>query len=288
MTAFGRAKVDDGRYEVSLEMASVNKRHLEVSIRLPSGFQEVDGPLRREVSSRVSRGQVTVSVMIRPIVSELCVPKINWAWVEGRMVALKAICEEYESPFPRDKACLEVWDHAESYCGEPEVVSPELEELVKKAFYNAYESFDEKRRAEGAFLAADLRARVETLCQTLAMISEASKGQVDLIKVRLQDLVAKHVPSLATDDRVLREVVLYADKADCSEEIARIDHHLNHLKEAFTHEGPQGKLLEFILQELLREFNTLGAKTIVKTVSTATVLAKTELEKMREQVQNVE
>ena len=121
-----------------------------------------------------------------------------------------------------------------------------------------------------------------------AEIAEKTVGTVEHIQQRLTEVLKKHVPTMLSDDRVLREVVLYADKADVSEELARIDHHLDHIAKVIEQPAAAGKLLEFILQELLREFNTLGAKTTVSDVSTIVVLAKTELEKMREQVQNAE
>lgn len=288
MTAFGRSKVDDGRYEVCLEMASVNKRHLDISVRLPGGYQEADELVRRELSSKVLRGQVVVTITIKPIAAELSIPHINWSWLDGRMKALQAICTKYDCGYSHEEACLDLWSRDECFCRESEAISPELETLIKRALESAYEQFDAKRRQEGEFLVEDLRRRATVLRDAILTISEGSQGQVDQIKVRLQELLARHVPSLSLDDRVLREVVLYADKADISEEISRIVHHLNHLEDVLSQEGTCGKLLEFILQELLREFNTLGAKTALATVSTAVVVAKTELEKMREQVQNVE
>jgi uncharacterized protein (TIGR00255 family) len=288
MTAFGRAKVSNGRYEVVLDIVSVNKRHLEINLRMPFGYQEAEAMLRRELFQKVMRGQITLTVSIRPIAAEITAAAINWPWVEGQMEALSKICSKYGCQNPHERACFELWKQEECFCKESIELTSEIETLLKDGLSKAFTQFDSKRRAEGQFLALDLRTRGEVLKEALCLITESTKGHVERIKDHLQELLTQYVPTLSSEDRVLREIVLYADKSDVSEEIARIRHHMDHFSEVLQQEESCGKLLEFILQELLREFNTLGAKTSLTNVSTAVVLAKTELEKMREQVQNVE
>jgi uncharacterized protein (TIGR00255 family) len=288
MTGFGRAKVDNGCHEAIVEISSVNKRHLDISFRLPREYQQVEGSLRRELSAKLCRGQVNVGVTIRPLEASAAIHPINWPKIEGQLEMLRQISERLGCPIPTERATLELWREQMGAEGEREEGIPEIEALILKGVQESFVIFDSKRLSEGVFLADDIRKRATILREMKEQIAQKLVGQVDQIRQRLTELLEKNVPSLASDDRVLREVVLYADKADVSEELSRIDHHLNHVEKVLQEDTAAGKLLEFILQELLREFNTLGAKTSLSEVSTIVVLAKTELEKMREQVQNVE
>ncbi len=288
MTGFGRAKVENGQYEVAVEISSVNKRHLDISFRLPREYQQVEGTLRRALATKLFRGQVTIGIAVQPIAATACIPTIDWVKIDSHVHALQQICNRLSCSVSTERAAFELWRGLLGEGGQRVEALPEVEELILKGVQTAFAVFDSRRADEGLFLADDLRKRLAILRTMKADIANAMVGHVEQIRQRLTDLVEKYVPSLASDDRVLREIVLYADKADVSEELARIDHHLDHMKKVLQESSPAGKLLEFILQELLREFNTLGAKTTVSAVSTVVVLAKTELEKMREQVQNVE
>lgn len=288
MTGYGRAKATNKRYEVAAEISSVNKRYIDFSIRLPHGYQQVEATLRKELSSKIFRGQVNVAITVHPLDPSLAIPPINWPKIEGELSLLRQISERVGCQFSAERAAFELWQQQmENEKGEEEI-DPETEGLITKALLNAFAFFDERRLSEGVFLRNDLQERAKTLQGLKVDIEQKVSGQVESIRQRLSALLEKHVPSLASDDRVLREVVLYADKADVSEELARIGHHLDHVDKTLNAPAPAGKLLEFVLQELLREFNTLGAKAVQSEVSTAVVLAKTELEKMREMVQNVE
>jgi uncharacterized protein (TIGR00255 family) len=286
MTGFGRAVESDGRYEVTVEISSVNKRHLDLTIRLPRGYQQAELAIRQSLAAHLHRGQVTLSVSIRTLAPSVQVPTVDISQLKEQLSSLRAMAEAVGAPVPLEKALFELWRRQ---LEETEVEAlPEVGALIARATEKAVTDLDRRREDEGKALAKDIQKRLGVLRDLKQKIAEKSVGHVDRIRQRLTELVAKYVPTLASDDRVLREVVLYADKADVSEELARIDHHVEQANKAFATDGPKGKLLEFVLQELLREFNTLGAKTDDAEVSTAVVIAKTELEKMREQVQNVE
>jgi uncharacterized protein (TIGR00255 family) len=286
MTGFGRAVESDGRYEVTVEISSVNKRHLDLTIRLPRGYQQAELAIRQSLAAHLHRGQVTLSVSIRTLAPSVQVPTVDISQLKEQLSSLRAMAEAVGAPVPLEKALFELWRRQ---LEETEVEAlPEVGALIARATEKAVTDLDRRREDEGKALAKDIQKRLGVLRDLKQKIAEKSVGHVDRIRQRLTELVAKYVPALASDDRVLREVVLYADKADVSEELARIDHHVEQATKAFATDGAKGKLLEFVLQELLREFNTLGAKTDDAEVSTAVVIAKTELEKMREQVQNVE
>jgi uncharacterized protein (TIGR00255 family) len=286
MTGFGRAVESDGRHEVTVEISSVNKRHLDVTIRLPKGYQQAELAIRQALVTYLHRGQVTLTASIRTLVPAVQVSAVDVVRLKEQLASLSAMAEAVGVSVPLEKALFELWRRQ---LDESEVeATPEVGALIARATEKAVADLDCRRGEEGEALAKDIQNRLELLSDLKKKIAEKSVGNVDRIRQRLTELLANYVPTLASDDRILREVVLYADKADVSEELARIGHHVEQATKAFATEGPKGKLLEFVLQELLREFNTLGAKTDDAEVSTAVVIAKTELEKMREQVQNVE
>lgn len=288
MTGYGRAKVDNKRYAVVAEISSVNKRHLDIAVRLPRAYQQTESSLRKNLSSKIFRGSIAVTISVSPLEASAVLSPINWPMVKAQEALLREIAEHVGCPFPAERAAIELWRQQISTERASEEADPEIEALIVRAVDDAFVEFDKRRLSEGAFLGSDIRNRLSILRELKARIAQNVEGGVELIRQRLTALVEKHVPSLASDDRLLREVVLYADRADVSEELSRIDHHLDHVNAAIQETSASGKLLEFVLQELLREFNTLGSKATSSEVSTAVVLAKTELEKMREQVQNVE
>ena len=286
MTGFGRAVERNGRYEVTVEICSVNKRHLDIAIRLPKGCARAEPAVRQVLAARLHRGQVTLTASIRAQAHSSQIPVIDEIQLNAQLAVLRAMAEAADTSAPLEQALFELWrrqldeTQAEN--------SPEVESLIVSASEKAVVDLNARREEEGKAIVDDIRGRLGTLETIRRQIAERAVGHVDRIRQRLTELVARYVPTLASDDRVLREVVLYADKADVSEELTRIDHHIKQAYKALAAEGPIGKLLEFVLQEVLRECNTLGAKTDDVEVSTAVVIAKTELEKMREQVQNVE
>lgn len=291
MTAFGRSHVSDDRHEVWVEITSVNKKHLDISCRLPREFAEVEGDVRKLLAGSISRGQVQISVGVRarnPLLSE---PPIDLAVVDGWLAQLQQIAERIGCSVPKEQLCLEIWRKC---CDEEplpgaggENVS-EVWPLMARAVTEALAVFNDRRENEGRCIAEDFRMRAGVLRECRKTIADALTGYADTVRQRLVALVSTYVPSLEVDDRLLREIVLHVDRADVSEELLRIEHHLDQLEQIFREKSAVGKHIEFVIQELLREYNTLGSKASVNSVSTMVIVAKTELEKMREQVQNVE
>jgi uncharacterized protein (TIGR00255 family) len=285
MTGFGRAVERDGRYEAAVEITSVNKRHLDVVVKLPRGCAQDEAAVRQTIASKFHRGQITVAVSIRACASS-AKASFDADLLNAQVASLRTMAEAIGAQAPVEEALLELWRRQlDEDCVE---ISPEVEGLIVRAVARAADELDMKRADEGKALVTDIKGRLKTLEALKNRIAERAVGHVERIRQRLVDIVSRYVPTMASDDRVLREVVLYADKADVSEELARISHHIEQMGKALAEKGPIGKMVEFMLQELLREFNTLGAKTDDAEVSTAVVVAKTELEKMREQIQNVE
>jgi uncharacterized protein (TIGR00255 family) len=287
MTAFGKAKQQDDKFQISVEISSVNRRHTELSVKLPPGYQELESAIRKELLEKINRGQVTVSVDITPCDAAAMIPTINWPWIGAQATLAQEIGKRVGANISLEKIALELWRLSATQKQEKDCTA--VLPLLLKALQQSLEAFDAQKIAEGISVEKDFVERVALLRSYAEKVAEQTKSQVENIRQRITTLLKDFVSKeLTTDERVMREVVLQADKADISEELVRIRHHLDHFEDVIMQKKPVGKLLEFILQELLREFNTLGAKTSISQVSTCVVLAKTELEKLREQVQNVE
>lgn len=287
MTAFGRAQKHDATYQIAVEISSVNRRHAEIIVKMPSGYIELEPLVRKELTKEIGRGQVTILVDIVPLNAETIISTTNWMWIEAQARAAQEIGKRLCVDIRKDKVALELW--RQSLTQKEVKDCSQISSLLLSTLHEAFHEFDKRRNEEGKSIEVDFVARMKELRSYHEKIIELSQNQVELVREKIRTLLDGVVAeAFSSDERVMREVVLQADKADVSEELVRIRHHLDHLEKTLCEKKAVGKLFEFILQELLREFNTLGAKTLFPSVSTIVVLAKTELEKMREQIQNVE
>ena len=286
MTGYGSDRKENESYELQLEISSVNRKYNEVQARCQKEYSFLEQEIRSFFKEKSIRGAITVSV----IVSEKKAEELSSCDMEyfvKEIEVLKSISHAVQCAAPLESGVLELWKNRAQLKNEQKA-GEGLKELLSQALREAFIQFMDSKEKEGLFIQKEFINQLLFLRQLEASVRERVKDQTIHIKERLEKLLEAFVPSLAPDERLLREVVLYADKADVSEELSRIDHHLAQFEKTAMKEGPIGKTLEFILQELLREWNTLGAKTSVAEVSSNVVFAKTELEKMREQVQNVE
>lgn len=287
MTAFGAAKKQDDKFQISVEISSVNRRHAELVVKLPPGYQELEQIIRKELLEKIGRGQVTVSIDITMCDLAEIKSTINWPWINAQASIIHEIGEHLGATVKPDRIALELWKLSLLHSQEKDCTG--VTSLLLQVLQEAYLAFDAQKKADGASLEKDFTARISILRAYAQKITALTSSQVEEIRKKITSLLKEVVSEpFTSDERVMREVVLQADKADVSEELVRIEHHLQHFDKVILEKKPCGKLLEFILQELLREFNTLGSKTVLSEVSTLVVLGKTELEKIREQVQNVE
>lgn len=260
-----------------------NKKSLDLVVKLPSIISEFEPVLRKLVSSAFLRGAVTVSVRVEERVG------FESTSVQKRFDCIKKAVDQCHLKVSDSDLLHALFCSSELFSSQnefdKEILLQHVEVVVKKAIQMA----EEARRQEGLFLQKDFLERKKTLENILVQIESLTKNVVGQQVERLQSLLSKYIQEpISTDERLLKEVVLFADKVDISEEVSRLKHHFVHLQTVLTEEGPIGKKIDFLFQELLREFSTLGAKTSQAEVSFLVVQAKTELDKMREQVQNVE
>ena len=287
MTGYGRgAAVFDGR-QIAVELSAVNRKQAEISLSLPRALLELEPRMRDEINAHISRGRLTVVVGLHAKSGKKS-SLINLA-------AAKAYRAELEELKKTLKLSGEITlDHLLKGPGvlDSEGVEIAIETAwpsVKKALDTALKQFVDMRKREGKALALDLRARTFALQKNLKTISILAPKVMEHHRAALLERSAKAGLEIEdSDERLLKEIVFFADRSDISEELTRLRSHLDQFTNHLDKDEPVGRTLDFLLQELFRETNTIGNKANFLAISQIVVGMKTELEKLREQVQNIE
>lgn len=288
MTGYGRGTASDGNMTVTVELKSVNHRFFECSIKAPRQFSFFEDKLKSYLQSRIARGKVDVFVSFeRGAVSTETVT-VNEALAESVVNAMRSIAEKYN--VSDDVSATAV----AAVSGVLTVTSGQLDEeatgnIILSAESDAVDAFIAARETEGARLAADVISKSENILQFVEIVEKRSPETVALYRERLENRIKELLQSASVDEqRVLTETALFADKIAVDEETVRLRSHIAHLNEMFKAAGPIGKKLDFIVQEMNRETNTIGSKCQDIDISRVVVDMKSEIEKIREQIQNIE
>lgn len=292
MTGFGQASGRTPSFSVGIrvEASSVNRKQFEVKFILPDEIASCENQLRNLVAEHIHRGSVTLRIDFLEGAAPDTVCKIN-------LNAAKRLAETAGDI--ASQCHLETGLTAAALLAIPGVIRTEpdcppggeVEALLRKVVPEALRQLLKSREAEGERLKKDVAARIETLKKTVAEIEPLTRKmprlQYEKLLARLREL---DLSADSDDGRLLRELVIYADRLDVSEEITRIRSHFKQFDTLLSEDDPEpaGRRLDFIAQELFREFNTLGNKAASIEVSPLVVVLKTELEKIREQIQNIE
>lgn len=287
MTGFGSGMAESQGLGVRVEVRAVNSRFGEIQLRCPSRLQALEAQLRERVAGRVTRGKVSVVV----------------EWEEqGAAAALPTLDEETARNYLRELERLrQLGDLAGKaelslVAGLPGVfkvaaaaeMAPEAEQLVLRALDQALDDFDQMRRAEGAALAADLRARVGLIEQRLDQIAEWATAARQRLQTQLREKIEGLLrPGEIPEERLALEVVLLAERSDIAEEVVRFRSHNVQFLAALDKGGEVGRRLNFLLQEQNREANTISSKASEAQIVHLAVEIKEEVERLREQVQNL-
>lgn len=287
MTGYGRAVSKGEIVQVVVEVSSVNRKNLDVSISLPKDWQRLEPEVTESVKRHVQRGRINVS-----ITSEAAgggeASFFNPTEVEAALRELAGLCEKHRIPFEPDSRLL--FSIASSTRSKPaaaevDSISAGLLEALEKALVEMVAM----RAKEGEALQQDLAGRKGELEKALQSIRAAGGGVVsDYRETLLKRLRQSGLEFALDDERVLKEITLFADRSDISEELTRLESHFRQFDEFLGQGEPVGRKLEFLLQEIGREFNTVGSKASDSAISRLVIDCKNELERIREQVQNVE
>ena len=292
MTGFGKGEAAvGGSGRVVVELNSVNRKQLEVRMSLPPELAAFETELRRQLAAAVARGAVQMRVMFHSGADGAgCGCSVNRPMLEmlvrEAMEVRRACGLTPESVAVESLMCLSGVVTESSI--EPDS-APELREALTGATAAAVEALRAMRAAEGENLKRDFEERLGVLEELLNRIEPLTAGIPAAIRERLlEKLSAEKLPVDTNDERLLKEVLFYADKADVTEEITRLRSHFVQFRRFLEERAPVGRSLDFLMQELFREITTLGNKAGTPAISPLTVRFKSELEKLREQIQNVE
>lgn len=288
MTGYGSAVYEDDERRVRCEARSVNHRYLDISIRLPRPYMALEERVRRVVSERVARGRIEIFVLVEEFSGKRRTMSLDTELLRNYMDAIQEA---------RKIADLEGRLSVDTLVTLPDIIRVTEEEVDVETVWPSFEfalqstldKLVEMRRSEGERLASDISARIQWIDGALQQIAQRAPEVVQLYHERLQRRVAEWQNDVSIDpDRIAAEVALFAERADISEEIVRARSHVQEFLASCQSGSAVGRKLDFLLQELNREINTIGSKANDTEISNHVVAIKSEIEKVREQVQNVE
>ena len=288
MTGYGSAKGTAAGLALSVELKSVNNRYLDVSVKLPRTFMFAEEPVRSAVAKHITRGKVDVFISADASQSDSVEVRVNEALLRGYISALGEV---------RDKFSLTDDMSLMSLCRLPEVLSTERRELdadeltsgLLAILEEALSGYDAMREREGEKLRDDVLGRIDEIGRLTGIVEERSPQTVAEYRARLEQKLREALEGMSVDDsRVLTECAIFADRVAVDEETVRLRSHLSQLKAMASGESPIGRKMDFLIQELNRESNTIGSKCQSADIARVVVDLKAEIEKIREQIQNVE
>lgn len=287
MTGFGRGEVERDGFKVVFEVTSLNSRYLDISLRLPRWMAAYESALRGAVAARVGRGKIVAQLAWERTAFESPV-RLNEPLADWYIQTIKQLAAKHQMPFTlaiADVMALpEVW-----VGGDDATEAGTVETVVQEALEKALDQMTQMRRDEGLKLAKDFRERMDFIRGVGQKISGLASTQVDAYRTKLTQRIEEILGAPGYDaQRLAQEIAYMAERTDITEECVRLDIHCQHFIDAIEGSEPSGRRLNFLLQELNREVNTIGSKSASADISALVVDLKEELEKTREQVQNIE
>ena len=288
MTGYGRAVETVNGREFTVELRSVNNRYLDCTVKLPRSLSFAEEAVKQAVKNTISRGKVDVYISVHSETAADVQVTLNAAMVEGYLAAMKQMVDAYGV---RDDISVSLLSRMNDVftVEKPQVDEEQLLSDLMSVVSKALQSYDAMRAAEGKALENDLRSRGNTILELVAQV-EAGNGQTVMdYRTRLYNKLKEVLANTAIDEsRILTEAAIFADKVCVEEETVRLRSHLEQMNNMLTAGGALGRKLDFLLQEMNRESNTIGSKCTDVRLARIVVDIKAELEKIREQTQNIE
>ncbi|MCD7725518.1 MAG: YicC family protein [Clostridiales bacterium] len=288
MTGFGRCEVTEGERKVIVEMKSVNHRYLDVNIKMPKKLNFFEAAIRSELKNYIQRGKVDLFITYEDYTeSNVCV-KYNRELAAEYMKYLSQMAEDFS--LDNDIRVSALSRYPEIFTMEEQTLDEEeLWQLLKRAVKSAAEEFVAARVREGENLRNDLLAKLDGMLTHVDYITERSPQIIAEYKQKLEDKVKELLEDTKVDEnRLLMEVTIFADRVCVDEELVRLRSHIETTRDNLLQGGSVGRKLDFIAQEMNREANTILSKTSDLEISAHAIELKTEIEKVREQIQNIE
>ncbi len=289
MTGFGEARIDEDAHAYHLELRSVNHRYFKVQMRLPEELSFLETSLEQILRRHLSRGSISLRLSMRDLSAEAA-QDLNAAAVRTYLTRLREAAGNTQN-VTIDLATLALLPGVCQPHEMDDVRRQRCAAVVERLTDEAARRLVQMREAEGAALATDLRGHIEQVRSLTTEIRSRAPQMVeqyrDRLRARVQELIAGSGARLADED-LLREIAIFAERSDISEELARLDSHVEQFLTTMQEREPTGRKLEFIAQEMLREANTIGSKAADADISRRVVELKGVIDRIKEQVQNVE
>jgi len=288
MTGYGRAVETINGREFTVELRSVNNRYLDCTVKLPRMLSFAEETVKQAVKNTISRGKVDVFISVHAEGAADVQVSLNGAMVEGYLAAMKQMVETYGV---QDDISVSVISRMPDVftVEKPEVDEEQLLSDLMSVVKKALESYDAMRTAEGRALENDLRSRGNTILALVSQVEEGNGQTVIDYRTRLYNKLKEVLANTSIEEsRILTEAAIFADKVCVDEETVRLRSHLEQMNTMLTNGGAVGRKLDFLLQEMNRESNTIGSKCTDVRLARIVVDIKAELEKIREQTQNIE
>ena len=288
MTGYGSAKGQAGDLQISVEVKSVNNRYLDASVRMPRSFLFAEDAVKSAIGRHISRGKVDMFINVDSSAADDVNVKINEALLKGYIDAIGLISEKYG---------LENDLTAVSAGRFPDILSVEKKDLDAEEISaglvavaeQALRDFDSMREREGEKLCADVLSKLETISSLVSTVEKESPRTVEAYQNRLREKISEVLSSAGVDEnRILAEAAIYADRVAVDEETVRLRSHMSQLRSMLAGGSPIGRKIDFLIQEFNREANTIGSKCQNSDIAHVVVELKSEIEKIREQIQNIE
>lgn len=288
MTGFGRCEVSEAERKVTVEMKSVNHRYLDVNIKMPKKLNFFEAAIRAELKNYIQRGKVDIFITYEDFTENNVCIKYNKDIASEYMQYLKQMAEEFGLDYDMNVSKLSRYPEVFSM-EEQTIDEEEIWKVLSKALKGAAEGFVETRIKEGENLKTDLVAKLDGMLEHVDFITERSPQLIEDYKTRLREKVRELLEDAQIDEsRLMMEVTIFADKVCVDEELVRLRSHIETTRQALLEGGSIGRKLDFIAQEMNREANTILSKANDLEISARAIELKTEIEKVREQIQNIE
>jgi uncharacterized protein (TIGR00255 family) len=290
MTGYGRGESARDGFKITVELSAVNRRQSEISVNLPRELEMLEAPIRDAVNARVARGRVTARVAVHAANGQSSArARINLPLAKAYAAELRRLAKQLKLS---GEVTLDQITRAPGVLQSDEELArtENLWPVVERALQQALAALVRMREREGSHLAQDLAARIRVMRQSAAKVQKQAPITAENYRRQLQERIrSAGLEHIAPDDeRMLKEVVLFADRSDIAEELTRLQSHFQQFEDCRKAKEPVGRTLDFLAQEMNREINTIGSKANDALISREVVTLKAELERFREQAQNVE
>ena len=288
MTGFGRAMVDDEKRSFLVEMRGVNHRYLDLNIRMPKSLMPLEDRVRKLISRYIFRGKIDVFITYRNHAKEDTVIRVNENLARGYVDILRGLKDEFSLLDDLSVSLVSRFPDV-VFTEEKEENIEDIWNLLEQAVDEASRKMLEMKIIEGEALKSDMKSKAREIISMVERIKEKDKAVIPQYKERLENRIKELLETIPVDEsRLALEIALYTDKSSIGEEVTRLLSHMEQLEQFLEEKEAVGRKLDFLAQEMNREANTMASKSVDIEITSIVLLIKNEIEKIREQMQNIE